>query len=446
MASGEQNRAAPRGIAPPPPGPLGEFDAPGQPFGIVAGPDGALWFTERSAGKIGRMTTDGALTEFSLPTAASGPSGIAAGPDDALWFTEQNANRIGRITTAGVVTEYTIPTAASGPLAIAAGPDSALWFTEQAANRIGRITTDGTITDFDIPTPGSSPGGIVAGNGSLWFTEQAAGKIGFITTDGKAHDFAIPTPDSVPVGVAAGPGGIWFTEQNANKIGVVSVYFYPSSPTDLHAVFQEFPVPTPDALPTGIALGLDGSLWFTEYGSNKIALIQFSFVEEFPLSTGANPNVITSRADGTLWFTDTSGKIGRAATSAQGCRQFPLCVADLRFGVEMSTRNSNGTSEFGQPMPLTPNAGAFSVYSPGNPEVVVKVLDGCSSTGHYWIFAAGLTNAQTTLRVTDTATGVFKTYVSPEGTPSRTIRDTGTFGCSALPAQLRAGSEPRSSP
>jgi streptogramin lyase len=34
------------------------------------------------------------------------PFGIAAGPDGALWFTNGN-NSIGRITTAGVVTIYT---------------------------------------------------------------------------------------------------------------------------------------------------------------------------------------------------------------------------------------------------------------------------------------------------------------------------------------------------
>jgi streptogramin lyase len=32
--------------------------------------------------------------------------GITTGPDGALWFTEQNASKIGRITTAGVITEF----------------------------------------------------------------------------------------------------------------------------------------------------------------------------------------------------------------------------------------------------------------------------------------------------------------------------------------------------
>jgi len=53
------------------------------------------------------------LTEYALPTAPSGPQSITAGPDGALWFTENGGNKIGRITTAGAVTEYTVPTGIS---------------------------------------------------------------------------------------------------------------------------------------------------------------------------------------------------------------------------------------------------------------------------------------------------------------------------------------------
>jgi uncharacterized protein (TIGR03437 family) len=149
----------------------------GDPSGIVAGPDGAVWFTEYGAGKIGRITTSGVLTEFPVPTVSGAlPYGIAAGPDGALWFTDLGTNAIGRVTTTGRFTEFTIPTARSNPARIAAGPDGALWFTESDAAQIGRITTAGVITEF--PAKGG-PFGIAAGpDGALWFTEISAGKIG----------------------------------------------------------------------------------------------------------------------------------------------------------------------------------------------------------------------------------------------------------------------------
>src|SRR4029077_187725 len=46
---------------------------------------------------IGRITIAGMITEFPIPTANGEPLGIAAGPDGALWFTESNGNKIGRI-------------------------------------------------------------------------------------------------------------------------------------------------------------------------------------------------------------------------------------------------------------------------------------------------------------------------------------------------------------
>ena len=39
-------------------------------------------------------------------------------------------NKLGRITTAGVITEYSVPTGGSQPLGVALGPDGNIWFTE----------------------------------------------------------------------------------------------------------------------------------------------------------------------------------------------------------------------------------------------------------------------------------------------------------------------------
>jgi virginiamycin B lyase len=78
------------------------------PSGIAAGPDGALWFTEEGSciigsrcslvgpSQIGRITTSGVITEYPTPSPNSQPFDIVAGPDGAMWFAELNA--IGRIS------------------------------------------------------------------------------------------------------------------------------------------------------------------------------------------------------------------------------------------------------------------------------------------------------------------------------------------------------------
>src|SRR5215471_15162298 len=166
------------------------------PFGITAGPDGNLWFTEAGftlggvtggGHKIGRITTAGSITEFSIPTAGSFPVGITAGPDGNLWFIEALTGNIGRITTTGVVTEFPTPfTGFEGSFpfgTITPGSDGALWFVLSNGNvnnnNIGRITTDGAFTEFPVPTANSEPSVITAGpDGALWFTETGGDKVG----------------------------------------------------------------------------------------------------------------------------------------------------------------------------------------------------------------------------------------------------------------------------
>ena len=82
----------------------GPSPGPG-PFGITRGPDGAMWFTERNAGKIGRIARDGSITEFALPSSTSEPNDIVYnGQDGNFWFTERAGNKIGRISITGIIT------------------------------------------------------------------------------------------------------------------------------------------------------------------------------------------------------------------------------------------------------------------------------------------------------------------------------------------------------
>ena len=146
---------------------------------ILIGPDAALWFTERNAAKIGRVTTDGAFTEYPLPTGAS-PQRIVAAADGALWFTELGTNKIGRITTEGTLTEYPMPPGA-GPVGIAVEPsDKAVWVVEFNGNKIARVALDGTVTnEFEIPSANSTPLQITAGSGrTLWFSESSLSPTG----------------------------------------------------------------------------------------------------------------------------------------------------------------------------------------------------------------------------------------------------------------------------
>ena len=181
------------------------------PVAIAAGSDGNLWYTD-SEGNVDRMTPAGSFRSFTVPgiaafadaaTPGTGESyGIAAGPDGNIWFTERFANFIGKITPAGMITEFPIPSVNSQPYGIAAGPDGNLWFTEQAANNIGVISpASGMIAEYPIPTGGSSPAGLTAGpDGNLWFAESGGvGKIGRVTPYATCTDASVPAASCVAV-------------------------------------------------------------------------------------------------------------------------------------------------------------------------------------------------------------------------------------------------------
>ena len=77
------------------------------------------------------------VSEFTPPSGGSNPLGIVAGPDGALWFTEQSTNKIGRVTTSGAFTEFANPNTAASPRTIALGADGNFWFGEAQVDRIG---------------------------------------------------------------------------------------------------------------------------------------------------------------------------------------------------------------------------------------------------------------------------------------------------------------------
>ncbi len=175
------------------------------PYGIAAGPDGAMWCTLSAVDRVARIAPDGTVTEYPAPGAF--PSALVAGPDGALWCTLNQGNAVGRITTDGQGTAYPLPTEAAGPVGITAGPDGALWFVEIGA---GQITVDGTITEYPLPDRAARPHAITTGpDGALWFTEWGSGRVGRITTDGDITAYDLPSRTCEPHGITAHDGAVW---------------------------------------------------------------------------------------------------------------------------------------------------------------------------------------------------------------------------------------------
>jgi streptogramin lyase len=388
--------------------------------GIALGPDGAMWFTEDHA--LGRIDASGTIAEF--PVQDRWPSDVSFGPDGNLWFTAAIGGPSGtveawicRMTPSGVKTDFPVPDAGR----ITEGPDGNLWFTEVSSPRIGRITTSGTWTEFALPTPSPAVDITAGPDGNLWFTKESVRKIGRITPSGAVTEFDVA--GGTPAGIAAGPdGNIWFTARYERWIGRIT-------PT---GEITRFPS---SSAAYAIVAGADGNLWAA--GNRTLKRITPSgSMTDFPMPTvgqgwyQANPSALAAAPDGSIWVADYETlQIVRFSLDRSACLADPttLCLNGGRFRVTTDWRRRDGSTGQGRAVDLTANSGYFWFFDAGNIEVVVKILDGCSTNQHHWAFAAGLTNVEVTMTVTDTYTGLSKVYTNPVGTGFTPVLDTEAF-------------------
>ena len=106
-----------------------------------------------------------------------------------------------------------------------------------------------------------------------------------------------------------------------------------------------------------------------------------------------------------------------------------LCLDGARFRVRATWTRSDGTSGPGHAVPLTADSGYFWFFDSSNVELIVKVLEGCSTNNHRWVFASGLTNVLVSITATDIVTGTTRVYTNPQGTAFAPIQDTSAFTC-----------------
>ena len=113
-----------------------------------------------------------------------------------------------------------------------------------------------------------------------------------------------------------------------------------------------------------------------------------------------------------------------------------LCIddqaGDRRFRVQVSYTSAQASGN-GKAIPLSTlgvnSGGLFWFFGASNPELLVKVLNGCGLNNKYWIFWSAGTNVGLTLTVTDTVTGSSKAYTNPNGKAAAPVQDTSALPC-----------------
>jgi hypothetical protein len=116
-----------------------------------------------------------------------------------------------------------------------------------------------------------------------------------------------------------------------------------------------------------------------------------------------------------------------------------LCIdnnpGDQRFMItaSYSTSQGGGLSGNGHAIALSSlgvdQGGLFWFFAKTNPEMLVKVLNGCGTNNRFWVFFSAGTNVGFSVTVRDTVTGSQKTYINPDLNAAPPLQDTNAFAC-----------------
>jgi virginiamycin B lyase len=189
----------------------------------------------------------------------------------------------------------------------------------------------------------------------MWYTGSYGDDIGYQSESAvNQGSVPVPTMGAEPTGIAVGPQGLlYFTELESGKVGSLFEGLGASDSPSEYAITPPANDGGARAIPGPIVEGPDANMWFTDFGTSAVGRFSTgnsSIVEYSTPTPSAFPYSITVGTDGALWFTEAAAnKIGRITTAgtiteysvAPNCTS-PIGIAVRSNGVVWVTcQNSN---------------------------------------------------------------------------------------------------------
>ena len=248
------------------------------------------------------------IHEWDVPTKGAHPHDPAVGNDGALWFTEQMANKIGRFDPkTQTFKEYPVKGKNAGPHGLVSDRDGNIWFTANFGGYIGKLDPrSGEVTQYKMPDDKADDPhtAVFDAQGTLWFTVQGGNRVGRLNpTTGKVELKTVPTENALPYGLAVNSKGIpFFCQLGTNKLAQVD----PGS-----MAIKEYSLPE-SARPRRLAIASDDQVYFTDYKSGNLGRLNPATgavkMWASPGGAEANPYGITMTRDGSVWYSESGVK------------------------------------------------------------------------------------------------------------------------------------------
>ena len=257
-------------------------------MGVVVAADDTIWFAEQYANYIGHyFPAAGQFQIFPLPnltvpdpglagktlTLPSAPNDLVLDKKGNIWFTELNANALGRLNIhSGQIQQYSLTptktTQSINPYGITIDPQGNIWFTEASTNNIGRLDAKTGLISYFSMQGSSTPLMEIAADehGIIWATSFSSGLLlSFNPETVTFTPFYAPSLGGLYGITITSEGQVWVTITAANAIANLD---------PIANRFIDYSIPSNGSLPLGVLIGANGSLWFTEAGSNKIGMLK----------------------------------------------------------------------------------------------------------------------------------------------------------------------------
>src|SRR6202030_4555112 len=236
------------------------------PHDVYPAPDGAVWFTAQSAGKLGCLDPRTGKSDFIALGPGAAPHGVIIGPDGAAWVTEGGQNAIARVDPATrAVKLFPLPKERRDANLNTATFDrqGVLWFTGQ--NGVyGRLDPKaGAMVVFDAPR-GTGPYGITTTpEGRVFFASLAGNYLGRIDIEtGATTVLEPPVPRQGARRVWSDScGGLWITGWNSGDL-----FRYDS---DIHN-WRRWHLPDDRPQPYAVYVDETDAVWVSDWGANAI--------------------------------------------------------------------------------------------------------------------------------------------------------------------------------
>lgn len=186
--------------------------------------------------------------------------------DGNVWVTDHARNRISEFDPVSETWLQSIIMPTSNCWVVQGYEDrdnGFVYYTEYNANKLGKVAVGGN-TVIDIQTPGGGPAFCVYSDGKVYYSRWTESGIGaYDVKTGTIIEYQFPINNE-----SGGP--MWLTPDGKIVTGTRNRgYIMVFNPQTENINAYQIPTSNP-GLKDGLTVGADGTIWFTESGTNKL--------------------------------------------------------------------------------------------------------------------------------------------------------------------------------